>query len=138
MLPENNHLHPVVESRSTGRGWIWIRRLFSAFAFGVVLYLFWPLLGELQNVVDLIKHARWIWIALALSIQFISYAFLAMLNYLLLSPLSGTIKFWRLMAVLPAMAFIEVALPSAGLSGVVLRARLLGKNGYSFEASSFG
>jgi len=111
--------------------------MLSVFAFGVMFYLFWPLIGELRTVLDLYKHARWIWLGLALSIQFISYACLVALNYLLLSPFSGKIGFWRLMAVLPAMAFIEVAVPSAGLSGIVLRARLLGKNGYSLEASSF-
>ncbi len=106
-------------------------------AFGVVLYLFWPLIGELRNVLDLFKTAQWSGLGLAICIQFISYICLTTLNYLLLLPFSGKIGFWRLMAVLPAMAFIEVALPSAGLSGLVLRARLLSKNGYSAEASSF-
>jgi uncharacterized protein (TIRG00374 family) len=137
MSPENPHANPVAESYSTGKGGIWIGRLFSALAFGIVLYLFWPLLGELQNAVDLIIHARWGWLDIAVCIQFVSYMFLAKLNHLLLSPFEGKINFWRMMATLPAMAFIEVAVPSAGLSGVVLRARLLGKNGYSVEASSF-
>ena len=116
---------------------VWIRRILSVVAFGVVFYLFWPLIGELRTVIDLYKHVQWAWLGLALSIQFISYGCLAALNYLLLSHFSGKIGFWRLLAVLPAMAFIEVAVPSAGLSGVALRARLLGKNGYSLEASSF-
>jgi uncharacterized protein (TIRG00374 family) len=121
-------------SRSKG---IWIRRLISVFAFGVALYLFWPFIGEFRNLIDLFKHAEWAWLGFAIVIEFISYIWLTWLNYLLLSPFSGKIGFWRLMAVLPAMAFIEVALPSAGLSGVVLRARLLSKNGYSAEAATF-
>jgi glycosyltransferase 2 family protein len=137
MQPENCHSNSIVKSSSYSGLGVWIRRLFSVFAFGVVFYLFWPLMRELRTVIDLYKHAQWVWLGLAVSIQFISYACLAALNYLLLSPFSGKIGFWRLMAVLPALAFIEVALPSAGLSGIVLRARLLGKNGYSLEASSF-
>ena len=137
MLPVNPHSNSVGKSRSFSRVGVWIRRLVSVFAFGVVLYLFWPLIGELRNVIDLFKHAQWAWLILAACIQCISYICLTALNYLLLSSFSGKIGFWQLMAVLPAMAFIEVALPSAGLSGVVLRARLLGKNGYSVEASSF-
>lgn len=41
------------------------------------------------------------------------------------------------MATLPAMAFIEVAIPSAGASGRVLRTRFLARSGYSVEASTF-
>lgn len=137
MLPANPHSNTKVKARSFSGAGVWIRRLVSVFAFGVVLYLFWPLIGELSAVIDLFQHAQWAWLALAACIQCVSYICLTALNYLLLSPFSGKIRFWRLMAVLPAMAFIEVALPSAGLSGVVLRARLLGKNGYSVEASSF-
>ncbi len=137
MRPANPDSNAKVKSHSYSRVGVWIRRLLSVFAFGVVLYLFWPLIGELRNVVDLFKEAQWAGLGLAVCIQFISYFCLTTLNYLLLSPFSGRVGFWRLMAILPAMAFIEVALPSAGLSGVVLRARLLDKNGYSVEASSF-
>ena len=127
----------VIKSGSSSALAVWIPRLLSVLAFGVVLYLFWPLIAELRNVLDLFKHAQWAWLGLAIVIQFVSYACLTELNYLLLMPFRGKVGFWRLMAILPAMAFIEVAVPSAGLSGVVLRARLLSKNGYSFEASSF-
>src|SRR6266536_1706908 len=137
MSPGNSHSNSMVKSRSYSRARVWLRRLLSIFAFGVVLYLFWPLIGELRNVVDLFKEAQWAGLGFAICIEFTSYICVTMLNYLLLSPFSGKIGFWRLMAVLPAMAFIEVALPSAGLSGLVLRARLLSKNGYSAEASSF-
>jgi uncharacterized protein (TIRG00374 family) len=38
---------------------------------------------------------------------------------------------------LTSMAFIEVAIPSAGASGLALRARLLAKFGYTIEAATF-
>ena len=137
MRPEFPLSSSVVKSDSPSALSVWIRRTLSILAFGLVLYLFWPLLAELRNVLDLFKHAQWVGLAIAIGIEFISYACLTQLNYLLLSPFAGKIGFWRLMAILPTTAFIEVALPSAGLSGVVLRARLLGKSGYSAEASSF-
>lgn len=116
---------------------IWLKRALALAAFGIALYLFWPLLGELRNSADLFRQARWSWLAVAVVIQFASYACLTALNYFLLRPFQGHIRFWRLMAVLPAIAFIEVGLPSAGTSGAVLRARLLGRSGYSLEASAF-
>ena len=115
----------------------WVRRGLALAAFGVVLYLFWPLIGELRAAADLFLHVQWLWLAAAVFVQVVSYAFLTGLNYLLLRPFSGRISFLRLMAILPAMAFIEVALPSAGASGVVLRARFLGRGGYSVEACTF-
>lgn len=116
---------------------IWLKRGLTVVALAVVLYLFWPLFGELRAAADLFRRAHWGWLAAAIAIQWISYGCLTALNYLLLSPFDGRIGFWRLMAILPAMAFIEVALPSAGASGVVLRARLLGRSGYAVEASTF-
>ena len=69
--------------------------------------------------------------------QMISYACLAQMNRLLLQPFSGRISLPRMMAILPTFAFIEVAIPSAGASGVVLRVRYLGQSGYTPEASVF-
>ena len=116
---------------------IWVKRGITILAFSIVLYFFWPLLGELRKTVDLFREAQWGWIVAAFLLQFASYANLTGLNRLLLRPFEGKISFWRMMAVLSSLAFIEVAIPSAGVSGVVLRARLLGKSGYSLEASMF-
>lgn len=127
----------VDKSPSISKRRLWIRRLFSVLVFGIVCYLFWPVIGELRNTLDVLRQAQWAVLGLAASTQLLSYSSLTALNYVLLSPFPGKVGFWRLMAILPAMAFIEVALPSAGLSGLVLRARLLGKNGYSAEVSSF-
>jgi uncharacterized protein (TIRG00374 family) len=116
---------------------IWVKRGITLVAFAIVLYLFWPLIGELKKTVILLREAQWGWIIIAIVLQFASYANLTALNLLLLNPFEGKIKFWRMMGVLTSLAFIEVAIPSAGVSGVVLRARLLGKSGYALEASMF-
>lgn len=116
---------------------IWFKRALALVAFSVVLYLFWPLIGELRKAAGLFLHAKWGWLIGAVLIQLLSYACLTELNYLLLQPFEGKINYWRLMAILPTMAFIEVAIPSAGASGVVLRARFLGRGGYTPEVSTF-
>jgi uncharacterized protein (TIRG00374 family) len=106
-------------------------------AFGIMLYLFWPFVGEMRGSFAVLRTAQWGWFVLAIIVQFLSYASLTGLNTLLLKPFKGSIGYWRMMAILPSIAFVEVALPSAGASGVVLRARLLGRSGYSVEASTF-
>ncbi len=115
----------------------WIKRVFTLFALGVLVYLFWPLIGEIRASLNLFLHAQWQWLLLALLLQFLSYASLTGLNYLLLQSFQGKISFWRVMVILPTIAFIEVAVPSAGASGVVLHARYLGRSGYSAEVSTF-
>jgi uncharacterized protein (TIRG00374 family) len=114
----------------------WFKIIFTVIAFGVMIYLFWPLIGEIRNAAQLFLTIRWNWAILAIVTQVCSYAFLTGLNLALLRPFPGRIGFLRLMAVLPATAFIQIAIPSGGLSGVVLRTRLLGKNGYSSVAST--
>jgi uncharacterized protein (TIRG00374 family) len=106
-------------------------------AFGIMLYLFWPFVGEMRGSMVVLRTAHWGWFILAIFVQFLSYASLTGLNYLLLKPFKGIISYWRMMAILPSIAFVEVALPSAGASGLVLRARFLGRGGYSVEASTF-
>jgi uncharacterized protein (TIRG00374 family) len=117
---------------------IWLKRAFALAALGVVLYLFWPLLEDIQDAVGLFRRANWTWLFVAILLQLISYSFLTWLNYLALQPFSGKIRFRRLAAILTSMAFIEVAIPSAGASGVAMRARMLQKHGqYTLEASLF-
>ncbi len=116
----------------------WLKRALALVALGVLVYLFWPLLGEIGAAAHLFRTARWPWLPVVLGIQVLSYCFLTWLNRLALQPFPGKIPFFRLMALLTSMAFIEVAIPSAGASGVALRARLLGKQGgYTVEASTF-
>jgi uncharacterized protein (TIRG00374 family) len=116
---------------------VWIRRAIALAALGVVVYLFWPLLKDIRAAAHLFRTARWEWLAVALLIQVCSYSCLTWLNILALKPFSGRIGFGRLTFVLTAMAFITAAVPSAGASGAVLRARLLGRFGYTVEASTF-
>lgn len=116
----------------------WIKRLLALLTLGLVLYLFWPLLDEIQAAAFLFRRAQWEWLAAAIVAQVISYASLTWLNYLALQPFSGKIGFFKLSGILTAMAFIEIAIPSAGASGVALRTRLLGKHGhYTVEVSAF-
>jgi uncharacterized protein (TIRG00374 family) len=114
-----------------------LKRGLTVIAFAVLVYLFWPFIGEMRNIFDLLRTASWGWLGLAVVIEVLSYTSLTGLNFLLLQPFQGKISFWRMLAILPSIAFIEVALPSAGASGVVLRARLLGRHGYSVESSTF-
>jgi uncharacterized protein (TIRG00374 family) len=117
---------------------IWVKRGFFLTALGVLVYLFLPLLGEIEAAAGLLKTANWIWLPLVLSVYLTSYTFLTWLNSMALKPFEGTIHFPKLAAVLTSIAFIEVAVPSGGVSGVALRARLLSKHGqFSFEGSTF-
>lgn len=116
---------------------IWIKRVFSLVLLGVLLYFFLPLLAEIQEVGNLFRRAQWVWLFVAIFIQLISYGFLTWLNALALQPFKGKISFGQLAAVLTSMAFIQIAVPSAGASGVALRVRLLRRFGYSPEDSLF-
>jgi uncharacterized protein (TIRG00374 family) len=115
----------------------WLKRLLSLILLGVLLYFFWPLLGEIRAAADLFRRARWLWLTAAVGIQLVSYAFLTWLNALSLRPFAGQIGFFKLAGLLTAMAFIEMAAPSAGASGVAMRVWLLGKHGYTPEAAMF-
>jgi uncharacterized protein (TIRG00374 family) len=115
----------------------WLRRILALVGLGIVLYLFWPLVGELRQAAALFQQVHWGWLGAAMLLQLISYTCLTTLNYFLLHPFSGKVSFWRLEGILLAIAFVEVGLPSGGMSGIVLRGRLLGHSGYSIEVSAF-
>ena len=116
---------------------IWLRRGLSLFLLVVLIYFFWPLVGEFKAAAALFRQANWIWLIVAFLIQLVSYAFLTWLNAMALSPFPGKIGFLNLAAVLTSMAFIQVAIPSAGASGVALRIRHLRRYGYAPEDSLF-
>lgn len=113
------------------------RRVFALLTLGVLYWLLRPLLDELRAAGELFRAAQWGWLPLVLATALASYAALTWLNQLALAPFPGRIPFRRLAAVLTAMAYIEVTVPSAGASGLAMRARLLGRHGYSLAASSF-
>jgi uncharacterized protein (TIRG00374 family) len=123
-----------VSSKSNRKWW---RLVLSIGLLGLLLWFFWPLLGEIKAAANLFRTADWIWFLVAIIIQVISYSFLTWLNALSLEPFSGEIKFIPLAGVLTSMAFISVAIPSAGLSGVALRVHLLNKYDYLAEESLF-
>lgn len=115
----------------------WARYAFSLVTLAIVIYLFWPLTREFKGAFHLFRTANYFWLPVILLIQLVSYGFLTWLNQLTLRPFDGKIQMPKLSALLTSMAFIEVAIPSAGASGIALRARLLGVYGYSVEASTF-
>jgi uncharacterized protein (TIRG00374 family) len=115
----------------------WLKRGLSLVLFGVLVYSFWPLLGELRQAATLFLSAQWLWLLVALFLQFSSYTCLTGLNVLALKPFDGKIGFWNLAAVLTSMAFVQIAIPSAGISATALRIRLLGKFDYTPEDSLF-
>jgi uncharacterized protein (TIRG00374 family) len=117
------------------RSKIWLRRGISALLFVVLIYFFLPLLGELKAAAALFRDANWIWFGIAIVVQIVSYACLTWLNCLALQPFEGKITFPRLAAVLTSMAFIQVAVPSMGISGVAMRVHLLKRSGYRPEDS---
>jgi uncharacterized membrane protein YbhN (UPF0104 family) len=116
---------------------VWFRRAISLVLFAVLVYFFWPLLEDLQDAAALFRRAEWGWLVVAILVQVVSYGFLTWLNVLSLLPFSGRIGFLQLAAVLTSMAFIQIAIPSAGASGVALRVRFLRKFGYAPEESLF-
>jgi uncharacterized protein (TIRG00374 family) len=115
----------------------WIQRVVALLALAVAVYLFLPLLRDIRAAAALFRDARWAWLAAAIIIHACSFGSLAWFNALALRPFPGRIGFVPLTFVLAAISFVSAALPSAGASGIVLRARLLAKFGYSAEASTF-
>jgi uncharacterized membrane protein YbhN (UPF0104 family) len=87
----------------------WLKWGLAIVLFGVLIYSFLPLLSELRQAAKLFLTAQWIWLLVAIIIQFLSYASLTLLNVLALEPFNGKIGFWNLTAVLTSMAFIQIA-----------------------------
>jgi len=124
--------------------YIWLKRALSVVLLALMLYFFRPILAELTQAAGLFRAAHWEWLLAAAAIQIVSYGFLTWLNLLSLQPFSrpaapegGRIGFVKLSGLLTAMAFVEIAVPSAGASGVALRVWLLGRHGYKLEEAVF-
>jgi uncharacterized protein (TIRG00374 family) len=133
---DHEEIAPAQEKKSR-QAWKWWQIALSIVLLGLLLYFFWPLLGEIKAAANLFRHAEWIWMLVAILVQVVSYGFLTWLNGLALQPFGGEIGFITLTGVLTSMAFISVAIPSAGLSGVALRVHLLRKYNYLPEESLF-
>jgi uncharacterized protein (TIRG00374 family) len=136
-MDEKKELIKMDKSKSNAR-MQWLKRLISVIMLGIILYLFWPLTKELRLSGELFRAAHWEWLVIGVMIQIVSYVFLTWLNKLTLQPFEGDIGFVKLMFVLTTMAFVEVAIPSAGASGVAWRVYMLKKHGgYTMEVSMF-
>ena len=137
MIPINSEGDVAAQPVSRSQRRTWLRRAVSLVLLGLLLYFFWPLLGEIRAAADLFRTADWIWLLVAISIEVASYSSLTWMNALSLQPFSGSIGFIPLAGVLTSMAFIAVAIPSAGISGIAMRVHLLRKYGYYPEESLF-
>jgi uncharacterized protein (TIRG00374 family) len=116
----------------------WAKRGLAFVLLVVLLYLFRPMLSEFGDAAGLVRNADWRWLPVVLLVQIVSYFSLSWLNLLSIQPFPGRISLFKMAGILTSIAFIEVAIPSAGASGVVLRVRLLKKHGgYQFEAATF-
>jgi uncharacterized protein (TIRG00374 family) len=115
----------------------WLKRLLGLAILAVVLHLFWQNMLSLkfQDSVQEFRSAHWGWLVVAASAEIVSYFSLAWLNMLTLKPFGDYIGMRDTLGMLCAVACAEVALPSAGVSGVAVRARLLSRYGYSVEVS---
>ena len=125
------------DSRSKRSSRRYLRWALTLGLLALLIYFFWPLVGEIKAAAGLFRQANWKWFGIAIGLQAVSYAFLTWLNALSLLPFPGKISFFRLTGVLTSMAFISIAIPSAGLSGIALRVHLLRKYGYAPEESLF-
>lgn len=137
MPPGNGEGVSPTQPVSRNQTRVWLLRAFSLLVLGLLVYFFLPLLGEIKAAADLFRTADWEWLLVAIIIQVISYSSLTWLNALALQPFSGNIGFIPLAGVLTSMAFIAVAIPIAGISGVAMRIHLLGKYDYYPEESLF-
>lgn len=88
-----------------------------------------------QDFKIVVAQAGWGWLVLAIVFQVGSYSAIAWLNAILLRHYGAGISWRRQFFIQLAMAFIEAALPSAAISGVLLRARLLKPYNVSFDVA---
>ena len=89
--------------------------------------------SELQAV---LRQAKWGWLLLALLFQAISLGAVTWLNELLLRHYGARVPFGKQYIVQLAMAFIETVVPSAAISGAMLRIRLLKSDGVSPDVAT--
>jgi uncharacterized protein (TIRG00374 family) len=73
----------------------------------------------------LLQKARWSWLLLGILWQACAYGAVTWLNELLLLRYDARVPFGKQYLIQLAMAFIEAAVPTASVSGAILRVRLL-------------
>ncbi len=89
-----------------------------------------------RDIQAVLKQARWEWLILALLWQAASYGAVTRLNQVILRHYGADVPWEKQYVIQLAMAFVEAAIPSATVSGVVLRARLLKPYGVSADVAT--
>lgn len=109
----------------------WLVRL-APWLITLLLLLFWVRKGgDLRDFRAVLAQANWLWLAGALLAQAAAYAAVAWLNELVLRHYRVYVPWFRQYTIQFAMSFVEAALPSLAVSGLLLRARLLKPYGAS-------
>lgn len=89
-----------------------------------------------QDLRAILVQANWGWLIFALFWQASSYGAVTWLNEILLKHYGASVPFGKQYAIQLAMAFIESVVPSASISGAVLRVRLLKPHGVSADIAT--
>jgi len=111
------------------------RRIVLILLLTVGAYLLLPCLAGIGNALQLVRQANGSYLVAAIAFQassVLSHAYVVRKALLAFGPRTG---FWHVLQIALAGAFATLLIPSAGLSGLALRARYLTENGYTVEAS---
>ena len=90
----------------------------------------------IHNIRSVLQQARWEWLLLALVWQAMAYGAVTTLNKIILQHYGADVPWSKQYVIQLAMAFIEAAVPSATISGAVLRIRLLKPHGVSADVAT--
>jgi len=90
-------------------------------------------LDDLRSILDRSQKG---WLALALLSMACAYGAVTWLNEILLKRFNARVPYGEQFLIQLAMAFIETVVPSAAISGVILRARLLKPHGVSADVAT--
>lgn len=92
--------------------------------------------SPLHDIRSVLQQAQWGWLILALIWQAMAYGTITTLNKIILQHYGADVPWGKQYVIQLAMAFIEAAVPSATISGAVLRVRLLKPHGVSGDVST--
>lgn len=80
--------------------------------------------GDLREFIQVLDKAKWTWLLLGILCQACSYGIVAWLNIVIIRHFGFVITFFRQFLIQLAVAFVTAVIPSASISGFVLRVRL--------------
>jgi len=103
-----------------------------------LLLIGWLLRRGIQwnQLVALLQNAHWGWLLLGIFWQACAFLSVTWLNELLLQRYGARVPFGRQYLIQLAMAFIETVVPTASISGIVLRVRLLKPHAVSTDVAT--